>query len=81
MTGLTGTGCVFCAFGAHLEKEHRFLMMKESHPKLYDYCINGGAYDDNGVWKPDNRGLGMGHVFDQLNEAFGKNGKDFIPYK
>ena len=35
------TGCVFCGFGVHLEKSpNRFERMKESHPKLYDYCIN-----------------------------------------
>jgi 3'-phosphoadenosine 5'-phosphosulfate sulfotransferase (PAPS reductase)/FAD synthetase len=35
------TGCMFCMFGAHLEQEpNRFQMMKETHPKQYDYCIN-----------------------------------------
>lgn len=35
------TGCMFCMFGVHLEKEpNRFQMMKETHPKQYDYCIN-----------------------------------------
>lgn len=35
------TGCMFCMFGVHLEKyPNRFQMMKESHPKIYDYCIN-----------------------------------------
>lgn len=38
------TGCVFCAFGAHLEKEpNRFQRLKQTHPKLYDYCIGGGT--------------------------------------
>lgn len=41
-TGCSRTGCVFCAFGAHLEKEpNRFQRLKETHPKLWDYCING----------------------------------------
>lgn len=46
MTNLTTskckrTGCMFCMFGVHLEKEpNRFQMMKETHPKQYDYCIN-----------------------------------------
>lgn len=35
------TGCMFCMFGVHLEKEpNRFQMMKKTHPKYYDYCIN-----------------------------------------
>ena len=35
------TGCTFCMFGVHMEKEpNRFQLMKETHPKLYDYCIN-----------------------------------------
>lgn len=35
------TGCVFCCFGCHLEKEpNRFQRMKDTHPQLYEYCIN-----------------------------------------
>lgn len=41
-TGCSRTGCVFCAFGAHLEKSpNRFQRLKETHPKLWEYCING----------------------------------------
>ena len=40
-SGLTRTGCMFCMFGAHLEKSpNRFKRMKITHPKIYDYCIN-----------------------------------------
>lgn len=61
------TGCVFCGFGCHLEKEpNRFQKLKETHPKLYDYCINGGGYNENGVWEPMNGGLGLGHVLDEI---------------
>lgn len=78
-TGCERTGCIFCGFGAHLEKgEGRFQRLKRTHPKQYDFCINGGAYDDNGIWKPNNKGLGMGHVFDVLNSLYGEN---FIKYK
>lgn len=77
-TGCQRTGCIFCGFGVHLEKESRFLRLKETHPKQYNYCINGGAYDENGLWKPDDKGLGMGHVFDELNKLYGEN---FIRYK
>lgn len=77
-TGCDRTGCIFCGFGAHLEKgEGRFERLKRTHPKQYDFCINGGAYDSDGMWKPDSRGLGMGHVFDELNKLYGEG---FIRY-
>lgn len=77
--GCNRTGCVFCGFGAHLEKEPtRFQRLKETHPKLYNYCLNGGEYDDEGLWKPTKDGLGMRHVFDELNRLYGDG---FIKYK
>lgn len=76
-TGLDRTGCIFCAFGAHLDKESRFERLKQTHPRQYEYCIGGGEYDENGVWKPNKQGLGMGHVFDELNKIYGD---DFIKY-
>ena len=30
------------------------------------------------VWQPNKQGLGMGHVFDELNKIYGEN---FIRYK
>lgn len=39
--GYSRTGCMFCMFGIHLEKEpNRFQLMKITHPKQYDYCMN-----------------------------------------
>lgn len=77
-TGCSRTGCIFCAFGAHLEKgEGRFEMLKRTHPRQYEYCIGGGEYVD-GVLQPSNDGLGMGHVFDVLNELYGDG---FIKYR
>lgn len=42
--GYQHTGCMFCMFGLMQELKkthtHRFLMMKTTHPKYYDYCIN-----------------------------------------
>ena len=39
--GYHNTGCIYCMFGVHLDKEpNRFQQMKITHPKLYDYCIN-----------------------------------------
>lgn len=40
-TGVKRTGCMFCMFGVHREKTpNRFEQMKETHPQLYDYCLN-----------------------------------------
>ena len=39
-TGCDRTGCMFCMFGCHLEKEpNRFQRMKQTHPKQYAYCM------------------------------------------
>ena len=77
-TGCDRTGCIFCGFGAHLEKgEGRFERLKRTHPKQYDFCMNGGSYDSDGIWKPDKNGLGMKHVIDTLNSLYGE---DFIKY-
>lgn len=77
-TGCERTGCIFCAFGCHVEKgESRFERLKKTHPRQYEYCIGGGEYDDDGIWKPNKQGLGMGHVFDELNKLYGDG---FIRY-
>ena len=77
-SGCQRTGCIFCGFGAHLEKgESRFQRLKRSHPKQYNYCMGGGAYDTDGLWKPTKEGLGMKHCIDELNKIYGK---DFIKY-
>ena len=54
--GVKRTGCMFCMFGVHLEKgKNRFQLMKETHPKQYDYCINK---------------LGCGKVLDYINVGY-----------
>lgn len=52
------TGCVFCLFGAHLEKEpSRLQKLMLSHPTLYNYCM-----------KPFREGgLGMKDIIDRFN--------------
>lgn len=67
-TGCQRTGCMFCAFGAHLEKgENRFERMKHTHPKHYEFCIGGGEFDPaDGLWKPNENGLGYGRVLDYI---------------
>lgn len=77
-TGCNRTGCMFCAFGLHLEKgKTRFQRLKETHPKQYEYCIGGGEFS-NGIWQPNKQGLGLGYVFDELNKLYGN---DFIRYE
>jgi len=59
MTKCQRTGCMFCMFGAHLEKEpNRFQMMKLTHPKQYDYCIR------------EENGLGLGKVLDFIGVKY-----------
>ena len=70
-TGCSRTGCIYCGFGCHLEKEpNRFQRLKETHPKLYDYCINGGEYNEEGKWQPSIDGLGLGHVLDFIGVKY-----------
>lgn len=39
--GWERTGCMWCGFGCHMEEyPNRFQRMQETHPKLYDYCID-----------------------------------------
>lgn len=46
--GYDRTGCVFCMFGAHLDKEpNRFQRLQRTHPDLWRYCMK--PYDDGGL--------------------------------
>lgn len=71
-TGCQRTGCMFCGFGSHLEKgENRFERMRQTHPKHYEFCIGGGAYDPaDGLWKPNEKGLGYGRVLDYIGVRY-----------
>lgn len=64
LTGEQRTGCVFCAFGCHLEKEpNRFQRLEKTHPKIYDYCM-----------KPcEQGGLGMKEVLKYINVPYESN--------
>ena len=69
-TGCNRTGCIFCMFGCHLEKEpNRFQRLKETHPRQYEYCINGGEMVD-GKWQPSKEGLGLGKVLDYIGVKY-----------
>lgn len=54
LTGYQRTGCVYCGFGCNLNNPNKFHMLKQTHPKLYDYCMK--SIEDGG--------LGMKYVFD-----------------
>jgi 3'-phosphoadenosine 5'-phosphosulfate sulfotransferase (PAPS reductase)/FAD synthetase len=70
-TGCDRTGCIFCMFGCHLEKdENRFQRLKKTHPKQYQYCINGGEYNEEGIWQPNNKGLGLSKVLDYIDVEY-----------
>ena len=64
-TGCHRTGCMFCMFGCHLEKDGvgRFETMKHTHPKQYDYCMRPISQN----------GLGMKDVIDWINSNTGTN--------
>lgn len=69
-TGCSRTGCIFCMFGCHLEKEpNRFQRLKETHPRQYEYCIGGGEMVDD-KWQPNKQGLGLGKVLDYINVKY-----------
>lgn len=52
-SGCQRTGCVFCGFGAHLDKgETRFQRLARTHPKQYEYCMRGGQWVDNPEYDP-----------------------------
>lgn len=46
--GYDRTGCVFCMFGVHLEKEpNRFQKLQRTHPELWRYCMK--PYEEGGL--------------------------------
>lgn len=38
-TGCKRTGCIFCGYGCHMKGDTRFIDLKETHPKLYEYIM------------------------------------------
>lgn len=70
-TGANRTGCIFCMYGCHLEKEpNRFQRLKETHPRQYEYCIGGGEYSETGMWQPSKQGLGLGKVLEYMGVKY-----------
>ena len=69
-TGCNRTGCIFCMFGCHLDKQpNRFQRLKETHPRQYEYCICGGEMVE-GKWQPNKEGLGLGKVLDYIGVKY-----------
>lgn len=65
-TGCKRTGCMYCGYGCHLNNDDRFVRLKVTHPKIYEY-----------VFKPESEGgLGYKEKIDWLN----KNGNLNIRY-
>lgn len=63
-TGEERTGCIFCAFGCHLEKEpNRFQRLEKTHPKLWSYCMKDS----------EKGGLGLGKVLDYIDVPYMSN--------
>lgn len=76
-TGCDRTGCIFCGYGAHLDKGRRFKELAKLEPGLYEFCLGGGEYNDKGMWVPTKKGLGFKHVYDVLNLLYGSR---FVEY-
>lgn len=52
-SGCNRTGCIFCAFGLHMERgETRFQRLAVTHPRQYEFCMTGGEWADNENYDP-----------------------------
>lgn len=50
-SGIKRTGCIFCPVASHNERPlNKFQMLKQSHPKLYDYCMSELELDKVLTW-------------------------------
>lgn len=80
-SGCQRTGCIFCMFGCHLDTLkggiNRFALLKQTQPQLFDYCMKGGKFDNDGLWIPHN-GLGMAFIIEWLNRNLKKGKRKFI---
>lgn len=65
--GYTRTGCMFCMFGVHLEREpNRFQLMKQTHPSQYKYCMEN---------------LGIRKVLDYIHVPYDKDQMSLLEVK
>lgn len=86
-SGVQRTGCIFCLFGLAIDSlnngVNRFEMLRRTQPQLFDYCMRGGKFDEQGLWIPD-KGLGLAFVIEWLNRTLSKkllNGKTSLYIK
>ena len=81
-TGCNRTGCIFCMFGCHIEKEpNRFQRLKETHPKQYAYCIGGGEYSEIRVFNFKGEEIKLKHCTREQIEKWANANRDNIRFK
>lgn len=57
-TGCDRTGCMFCGYGCQMKSDQRFVLMKDTHPKQYEW-----------IMKPvEQGGMGYKEIIDWINE-------------
>ncbi|MBR4002707.1 MAG: phosphoadenosine phosphosulfate reductase family protein [Clostridia bacterium] len=86
-SGVQRSGCIFCLFGISQDTQkggiNRFEHLRITQPKLFDYCMRGGVFNDEGIWVP-HKGLGLAFVIEWLNRNLSKtlkNGKKSLYIK
>lgn len=68
-TGKDRSGCIACGFGITYDSRPNRLEQIDmySNWKIRDWILRGGSFTSEGVWQPDNRGLGFWFVYEYLN--------------
>lgn len=72
-TGCKRTGCAMCMFGAQYDLDRIANIAKVSRPEIADFVFRGGAFNDEGIWMPDSRGLGYWFIMKWINIHGGYN--------
>ena len=58
---------MYCLFGISRQRD-RLCLVKQREPKLFEYIMNGGEFNSENKWVPNQKGLGFKFVVDWLNE-------------
>ena len=70
-TGCDRTGCFACLYGAHHEKKKEDSRIQKtidfSNPKLADWELRGGRFNEKGLWEPY-KGLGYWFIILWINK-------------
>lgn len=62
-TGMNRTGCYCCGYGIGTYGSEKSLdELYDYNPKMYNWVMGGGEFDENGWWRPNQYGLGMGYA-------------------